>query len=83
MRGLAVFDGELQQDQAFAGIAELGAGIEVDTQLLVGFEEGEIGETGGVGQRHARGDQLPARVVGEVLIVGVFAVIDFVRIVVG
>ncbi len=83
LRALAIFDGELQQDQAFAGIGELRAGIEMDTQLLVALHEPEIGEAGRMGQGHARGDQLPARIAGQVLIMAVLAFVDRVGIVIG
>ncbi len=65
-------DGELQQDHAFAGIAVFRAGVEMDAQLLVGFQEGEVGEARRMGQDHARRDLLPARIVGEILVRAVF-----------
>lgn len=55
----SLFDGELQQAEAFARIAVARAGIEVCAQLLVGFDEPEVVETGGVGQRHACRDDAP------------------------
>ena len=43
LRLAAMFDDELQQDEAFARIAEARAGLEMDVQLLVGFDEPEVG----------------------------------------
>src|SRR5580700_8767802 len=64
----AVFDDELQQDEAFARIAEARARFEMDAQLLVRFDEPEVAEAGGVGQTHTRSNLFPARVVSEVLV---------------
>jgi hypothetical protein len=40
----------------------------VDAQFLVGFDEPEIMETGGVGKRHARRDGAPAFVASQIAI---------------
>ncbi len=68
LRGAAVLDDELQQDHAFARIAEARAGVEVDAQLLVGLDEPEVVEAGRVRQAHAWRDRLPARIAGQVLV---------------
>src|SRR5580692_6616797 len=53
LRLAAVLDHKLQQDKTFARITETGARIEMDVQLLVGLNEPEIAETGGMLQAHA------------------------------
>jgi hypothetical protein len=63
MRLAAVFDDELEEDEAFAGVAEVSAGFEVDAEFLFRFDEEEVAEAGGVGEGHAWGEFLPARVV--------------------
>src|ERR1700722_14527254 len=68
LRPAAVFDDELQQDEAFARITEARARFEMDVQLLVRFDEPEVAETGGVSQAHTRGDFFPARIAREFLI---------------
>src|SRR5580700_12284440 len=60
LRLAAVFNDELQQDQAFARIAEARAGLEMDVQLMVGFDEPEVAEAGRMGQAHTRRDLCPA-----------------------
>ena len=68
LRLAAVLDDELQQDETFARIAVARAGIEMDAQLLVGFDEPEVAEAGRMGQAHPRRDLFPARIVGQILI---------------
>src|ERR1700683_2566776 len=68
LRLAAVFNDELQQDEAFARIAEVRAGFEMDVQLVVGFDEPEVAEAGGMSQAHTRRDLFPAWIVRQVLI---------------
>src|SRR5271170_7081833 len=60
LRLAAVFNDKLQQNETFARIAEARAGFEMDVQLLVGFDEPEVAETGRMGQAHARRNLFPA-----------------------
>ena len=72
LRLAAVFDDELQQDEAFAGVAEARSRVEMDFQLLIWLDEPEIAESCGMGEAHARGDFFPARVVGQIFVGAVF-----------
>src|ERR1700734_759726 len=68
LRLAAVFNDELQQDEPFARIAEANAGLEVDVQLVVGFDEPEVAETGRMSQAHTRRDLFPTWIGGYILI---------------
>src|SRR5580698_5723419 len=68
LRLAAVFNDKLQQDEAFAGVAEVRARFEMDMQLLVRFDEPEVAEAGRMGQAHPRRDLFPAWIVSEVLV---------------
>src|SRR5450755_2874172 len=60
----AVFDDELEQDEAFARIAVASAGFEMYVQLLVGLNEPEVVESSGMGEAHPGSDLFPAGIVG-------------------
>ena len=79
LRGAAMFDSELQQDQAFARVAEARARLEVDVQLLVRLNEPEVGEAGRMRQAHARRYLFPARIICQILIGAILVGKDRVR----
>src|ERR1700685_3924519 len=54
LRRAAVFDNKLQQDETFARITKTRARLKVDVQLVIGFNEPEVAETGRMRQAHAR-----------------------------
>lgn len=61
-----LFDRELQKDQTFTGIGVAGTWLEMESQLFVGFDEGEIGEPARVLKKDARGQLAPAIVARKI-----------------
>ena len=68
LRLAAVLDHELQQDETLPRIAEVRAGLKMNVQFVVGFDEPEVAEAGRMRQAHTRRNLLPARIVRQVLI---------------
>ncbi len=54
----------------------------MDAQFLIGLDPPEIGETGGMGQHHARGDCLPAVIRRQVFVRAVLVWVDLFRLVI-
>lgn len=59
-------EAELKERNAFARVGIARAGVEMDAQLPVRLQEGEVRETRGVIERHARRDRAPALVACQI-----------------
>ena len=61
-----MFDDELQHNEAFSRVAEAGAGLEMNAQLVVGFYKPEVVKAGGMSEAHARRDLFPAQIASQI-----------------